>query len=261
VALFALSLLAGTMLASTAVRGALSWWNERPPTLTAIAVLGNERLSSSEVAKATGLTLGGGTDDISETELETRVALHPWVRSARVVVLPTGTLIVEIEEREPRAVLCDADCASQTSPSRFVDSGGVPFADSSEHPLASQLPALRSAAPRPAGLEDAELAEALGLAERLAPLELAGLASTGDAHRGIVLRLPDDDRERGWVLEQRRDGGTKVLLGTGSASEVAPLLGRLEQLLAARLTPVGNATTIDLRFAGQAVLRGRRASR
>ena len=47
-----------------------------------------------------------------------------------------------------------------------------------------------------------------------------------------------------------------MILGDGSVAEVTDRLVRLDQMLAAPLGEVQRATSIDLRFAGQAVLRG-----
>ena len=92
-------------------------------------------------------------------------------------------------------------------------------------------------------------------------MALPGLEAPAAAHRGLELRLPSEaaeDRE-GWVL--RRTGGTEVILGRDDVATVHERLDRLGRLLEANLGEMEETETIDLRFAGQAVLRMTSASR
>ena len=245
VALFAVSLLFGTLLASTVTATVLQWWNEKPVTLESIAVQGTERLSSEDVARASGAARGSRLEELSEPELARAVAAHPWIREARVAVLPTGTLIIDITEREARAVLRD------DSGVHFVDEEGIAFAvvgpeDGRE---AAGLPLIvgndSDAASRQQGLT---------IAARLDELGLPGFARDGAPHRGLTLQLPRaDDARKGWVLRPER--GPVVILGSDDVTTVTDRLDRLERLLEADLGELEETTAIDLRFAGQAVLR------
>ncbi len=260
IVLFTLALLAGTGLASKVTATALQWWNERPVTVDAIAVQGARRLRGSEVAAATGLARGARLDALPE-DLETRVAAHPWIRSARVALLPTGTLIVDVEEREPRAVLYSGDDGS----AHFVDAEGTAFAPVSadEVPDAAGLPALARASGATSASNEAQeaalLRDGLSLLAYVDGLTLAGLARPDEPHRGLRLLLPDPDGERGWVL--RGADGLEVVLGSDEVATVIERLDRVERLLGAALGELEQATTIDMRFAGQAVLRTASASR
>ncbi len=245
VGIFAVSLLFGTLLASTVTATVLQWWNERPATLESIAVQGTERLTSEDVAWATGLAHGSRLDELSEPELARTVAAHPWIREARVAVLPTGTLIIEVTEREARAVLRD------DSGVHFVDEEGVAFAlvGPDDGPEAAGLPLIVGN-----DSDSASRQQGLTIAARLDGLALPGFARDGAPHRGLALQLPRaDDPHQGWVLRPER--GPEVILGSDDVATVTDRLDRLERLLEADLGELEETTAIDLRFAGQAVLR------
>ena len=246
-----MSLLFGTLLASTVTAAFLRWWNEKPATLQSIAVQGTERLTSEDVAWATGLARGSRLDEISEPELMRTVTTHPWIREARVAALPTGTLIIDVTEREARAVLRD------DSGVHFVDEEGIAFAvvQLEDEQAAARLPLLVGndsiAASRQQGLT---------IAARLAELALPGFAREDAPHRGLILQLPSaNEARKGWVL--RGEQGPEVILGSDDVEVVTNRLDRLERLLEADLGELEAVTAIDLRFAGQAVLRKTSTSR
>jgi cell division septal protein FtsQ len=249
--MFAVSVLFGTLLASTVTATVLQWWNEKPATLQSIAVQGTERLTSEDVAWATGLARGSRLEELSEPELARTLAAHPWIREARVAVLPTGTLIIDVTEREARAVLRD------DSGIHFVDEEGIAFAvvGPRDGLQATGLPLVVG------NDSDADtLRQALAIAARLDELALPGFAQDGAPHRGLALQLPSEDAAReGWVLRPER--GPEVILGSDEAATVSDRLDRLERLLEAGLGELEETAVIDLRFAGQAVLRKTSTSR
>jgi cell division septal protein FtsQ len=244
-ALFATSLFFGTLLASSVTTTLLQWWNEKPATLQSIAVQGSERLSSEEVARATGLARDRRLEEVSGPELTRRVTAHPWIREARVAVLPTGTLIVDVTERVAQAVLRD------DSGLHFIDAEGITFAvvHAADRQQAAALPLIVGKGSNPASRR-----AGMAIAARLAELALPGFAQADAPHRGLALQVPqpDDDRE-GWILSL--EAGPRVILGSQDTAIVTTRLERLERLLKADLREIEASTTIDLRFAGQAVLR------
>ena len=251
IALFATSLFFGSLLASTVTATALQWWNEKPAALESIAVQGSDRLTSEEVARWTGLVRGSRLEDVSEAELTQTLATHPWIREARVALLPTGTLIVDVTERKAEAVLQDA------SGLHFIDREGVAFAvvEAHDHAQAAALPLLAGSDSNAKSRRNG-----LAIAEQLAGLTLPGIARDGTPHRGIALRLPSGgENHEGWVLQPEH--GPEVILGSDETAIVAKRLVRLQQLLEAELSEITETTTIDMRFAGQAVLRGASTSR
>ena len=268
-ALFVASLLLGLGLARVVTARLVSWWTDSPAAVTAVAVEGTVRLTPAEVARSAGLSRGHPIDAFVPAQLAEDLTAHPWIRSARVAVLPTGTVILAVEERRPRAVL-----QRPGQPGIFVDAEGVAFAEVREqdHAEALRLPALAvlgdameggsvEDGPVEAGASGADasapaaidLAEALGLLDRLEGMALPGLARDELPHRGLVLGLPAPGSPRGWVL--RCAGGAVVVLGGGHTATVAERLDRLERLLSAGLGELDRTKEIDLRFAGQAVLR------
>jgi hypothetical protein len=266
VALFAGSLMLGALLASSVSGTTLFWWSDEPAVLAAIAVQGNERLPGSAVAMATGLAKGSSLDAVAdsfEEQVEARVATHPWIRSARIALLPTGTLIVDVEERQPRAVIREAvrEAVREAKDDSwlFVDAEGVVFAPVTGHEAeASTLPALAWSEPA-AGGQEGLLRDGLTLLTHLNSLSLLGLAWGEAPHRGLELRLPVAGSGRGWVLFGHAPD-LEVILGSEDVATVIDRLDRLERLLAAGLEEVGRSRMIDMRFAGQAVLQELRAS-
>jgi hypothetical protein len=103
--------------------------------------------------------------------------------------------------------------------------------------------------------DSADVRDGLAIGDRLAKMALPAFEDGGAPHRGLELVLPSEAAEprEGWVL--RRAGGTKVILGSDDVATVGDRLDRLARLLEAGIDVTAETTTIDLRFAGQAVLR------
>ena len=115
---------------------------------------------------------------------------------------------------------------------------------------AGALPLLVGDASDPGALRDG-----IAIAEALGNADLRGLAAPGAPHRGIELLVPGagEDGREGWVL--RGAIGPAVILGRDDVAKVRDRIDRLERLLEADLGELQETETIDLRFAGQAVLR------
>lgn len=225
------------------------WLGARRERIESIAVLGTRRLSPRDVARATGVAPGSESAGVSAAGVVERLRAHPWVADAHALRLPTGDLVVEVEERQPRAVLQVAGSDGAPARSWWVDAAGTPFAaappdstaagDGAEASRARPeppLPRLETAAPVEPGRPDALVAEAVALAER-----------TGAA----ALALPAEGSDLGWVLRPR-DADVQVVLGRESLDE---RLARWEELRAAGALERTEATRVDLRFEDQAVLR------
>ena len=101
------------------------------------------------------------------------------------------------------------------------------------------------------------LCAALSLAESLrkSAAQRAGVPSLA----AFEIVLPAEASDEGWIL--REPLRHEVLLGRGTAAELDERLERLGRVFAANPVELGQASTIDLRFAEQAVLRGLRALR
>jgi cell division protein FtsQ len=223
-AVVALSLLAGALLTDRVVP---------VPRLRALHVQGVARLGDAELAAAAGVARGDDLRAIHADEVARRVASHAWVRRARAARLPTGTLVLAVEEREPHAVLAGPQ-------PRVVDAEGTPFA-----PVAAdafpELPRLASAAPAAPGEPSPELAAAVQLAERLAGLGLPPAAE-------VTIGAPGDP---GGSVLRLRGLAPRFVLGR----DVDAALPRLARLIDGGPPRVLLAATVDLRFQDQAVLR------
>lgn len=73
--------------------------------LQEVEVTGNRRLSRAEIIEASEIEAGANLLTINLAAVAERLKRHPWVRSAVVYRKFPGQLIVEIEERTPRAIL------------------------------------------------------------------------------------------------------------------------------------------------------------
>lgn len=231
----------GVVVAVSVAAGALlagAPWAER---LDSIHVRGVERLSAAQVAAATGIERGASLGSVDPRAVAAKLAEEPWIRSARAMRLPNGKLLLDVSERIPAAVveLPEGEAA-------FVDASGTPFASASAPDAGeSPLPRIVSAAPVARGEASEALAQAVRLSERLPGLGLArpeevGVAAEDDP-TGYSLRLPG--------LAPR------VLLGR---EDLDARLSELASLMQSQSGELAHSTELDLRFAGQAVLRSER---
>jgi cell division septal protein FtsQ len=227
-----LALLAGTAFGGPLLRGLVG---EGARPLARIAVRGTHHLTAAEVALATGVARGAEAASVDEAQVVSRLTAHDWIASAEALVLPGGTLVVEIAERRPAASLAVGETIYA------VDERGAPFA-----PLAADagalLPRLVAEGPVTPHEPDADLARAVALARRLPELGLPAAAE-------IRVAAPDDPQ--GFALKLTHPEA-RIVLGREDPDARLPDLVRL---LAARPEEVAEATEIDLRFANQVVLR------
>lgn len=233
----AVALCAGALVAGAAfgegVASRLTGMSDR--RLEVIAVRGASHLAPNVVAGAAAVDPGASIGQLDPAVVATTLAEHDWIASAKALRLPTGTLVVEVVEREPAATVAIGDEIYA------VDSAGRPFAvlTESPEPALPRILARDDVTPREA---HPELAEAVRLASRLSELGLAVVAEIEVAREGdpegYALRLATSD--------------TRVVLGR---HDLDARLERLARLLAARPDSVAGVAQIDVRFADQMVLR------
>jgi len=198
-------------------------------TLETVSVRGARHLSARAIAAASRVAPGAPLGALDRESVAARLAENAWIEQARVLALPGGRLLISVVEREPVAVLAGEEPWA-------VDAAGFPFAPAPSAGLEAlpRLVAAPAAAPR-------ELAQAVALMRRLpevglsTPLEV-GIAAPEDPE-GLSLRLPE--------LAPR------VVLGR---DDLEARLADLIRVLEAGLPELANATRLDLRFRGQAVL-------
>lgn len=73
--------------------------------LQQVEVTGNRRLSRAEVLEASEVEIGINLLTVDLQDIASKLKRHPWIRSATVYRRFPGQLILEIEERNPRAIL------------------------------------------------------------------------------------------------------------------------------------------------------------
>ncbi len=171
-----------------------------------------------------------------------RVQRHPWVRTASVMRLPTGTLRITVKERVPVVLLMDAN----GRPVGYLDAEGYGM------PLGSG-PAID--VPLLSGVS--------GPAHPMRPLEdrqvralLAALAALKPSERALIAEIVRTPQGEFWLYTTPAAGqrSIPVRLGTEDFDR------RLRRLVAfwhqAVLTqPHKTFSSIDLRFANQIVVR------
>lgn len=258
-ALFVGSLAAGLTWAWPALDLARTWGGEAPVRIERMAVQGNRVLSSHDVASATGVRPGEEGSAVDPEAVRERLRTHPWIRDAQVLRLPTGKLLVSIEERAAVAVLAPSG-SDDPAQWRFVDEAGTPFAVVAATPALAQAdadgrpwPVLRGGETLGDGQAHPELAAGLALVHHLRAGAVPALL---DAPDRIELHLPRPGDPQGWILDGG-DGRPVVILGH---QQLLDRLARLEALLRSRIGDVRTATHIDLRFAERAILRSASAS-
>jgi len=247
--LFAASIAAGVALATPLQRFISSISQGELGQLATIAIQGNERHSFEEIAAATGVIPGSALGETDTDAIEQRLLDQPWIRTARVVRLPPGKLLLRIEERRAVAVMAGP---GEEAPWRVVDSRGIPL-ERAEPEDVSSLPHFRTTEALADGEAWPELLTAIELATRIqdpAASPVAGLVGR------LEIQLPRGGSPEGWVLLSK-EHSLEVVLGHDDLDERLDLL---EQLLAEQEPEARKDVRIDLRFANRAVLRRTSAS-
>jgi len=203
----------------------------------AIAVRGAQHLSPREIAGASGVAPGAALAAVQPRAVEAQLEDHAWIASARVVRMPGGTLLVSVVER---TALAGIELGAPPRP-YAVDATGAPFA-AADREILEGLPRLTATGSVLPHQPSARLADAVHLAYRLPEIGLAlpaevSIAAENDPE-GFALRLAS--------LAPR------FVLGREDLNE---RLEQLAHLLARRPDAVAQASSVDLRFADQVVLR------
>ncbi len=73
--------------------------------LQQVDVTGNARLSAEEVIEASEVEAGTNLLTVSLFDIAVRLKRHPWIRSASVYRRFPGQIVLEIDEREPKAII------------------------------------------------------------------------------------------------------------------------------------------------------------
>ncbi|MEN8182652.1 MAG: FtsQ-type POTRA domain-containing protein [Myxococcota bacterium] len=206
--------------------------------LESVAARGGSVLSASDVARSTGLRAGTPLAEVDPARVEGRLLQHAWIRDARVAPLPPGRVLVEVVEREARAVVLQG----QPPVAWLVDETGEVFAKASPE-RAEGLAKIVVEAGTEVTLVDA--------------IRLTDLLDRHDLPPAEEIRLGPDQAAAGVVLRLRGIPG-RIVLGTGP---FPPRLERLRLLLTGAPAEARAAARIDLRFGDRVVLASGKAVR
>jgi cell division protein FtsQ len=208
--------------------------------LQQVEVTGSRRLSRAEVIEASETVSGINLLTVDLGAIAARLQRHPWIRSASVYRRFPGSLIIEIEERTPRAILAAEKLY-------YVDERAEFFTrllpgDSVQFPLFTGVTAeeLKSRGP--------EIQEMVRLG--LGVLDLVERSGKSiDSLAVVEVRLNLDD---GLSL-QTADSRT-VVLGKDNFERKIQRYGRLKRFLTRR-GEWQNARIINLDFEDRALVR------
>ncbi len=199
-----------------------------------VSISGNRHVAPQELVALAGLPPHVHLDEIDVGAVAQRIRRHPWIAEARVTVLPPERLLIGVEERTPRAT------APIDGALYFVDGSGVAFARANG---SSHLPRIEgSEAPR-LGEPDLALVNGVQILDALAREGLPAPSQVEVGRDEAGLRPAFE-----WAGATRQ----RVVLGPGRLDDK---LARLGRLLRAQLREMHEAGRLDLRFAGQVVLR------
>ncbi len=220
----------------------------RQVPLERIDVQGASALTPMDIAKGARVEVGRSLDTLDPIEIREAVVTEPWIESARVLRLPTGTLLISVVERHAVARWR----AWESSEIELVDPRGERFAGRTGP--GGPLPLVRGKLEKDHALPDSAV-QILVEMRRYVSL-------TSDAEN-LTLNLPGHggsdasaDRDSGYVLQIGEDG-PRALLGKRFLTQ---RIARLAALLEHEGSDFQDARWIDLRYADRAVLRNEPAS-
>jgi len=209
--------------------------------LQQVDVAGNSRLSREEVVEASELEAGINLLTVNLGEVAQKLQRHPWIRTTSVYRRLPGRIVIEIEERTPRAILAAGKLY-------YVDERGEVFTrlfpgDSVKYPLLSGV--------RPADLDaqGSEVREMIKISLALLDLLTERKGSGLDLRSVAEVRM---DLDQGLALVTK--SGRTVLLGKGNFAVKIDRYEKLKRFLTRR-KEWHNARIIDLDFEDRALVR------
>lgn len=214
--------------------------------LQRVDVIGNARLSAEEVIEASEVEAGTSLLTVSLFEIAKRLKRHPWIRSASVYRRFPGQIVLEIDERVPKAIIAAEKLY-------YADEHGVLFTrllpgDSVDYPLFT-------------GITQEDLAGKSRSVARMVKrgIELHGLISkeTEGLRTSSIAEININPVD-GLTLILL--SGRRIILGTDDFTVKLKRLARLKAFLSRR-GKWKNAHIIDLDYEDRALVRSPAAHR
>ena len=235
-----LRIVGGTLL--MLVLGAAWIWQRTLP-LERVEVAGAVHAPTAEVVALTHAVPDSvALFSLSPALIADRAQRHPWVESATVRRLPTGTLRIAVEERVPVVLVLDG----AGRPSHFLDAEGFAMPVAAASPALFDVPVLTGAPP----YHPAQPVASDHLRSFLAALDRAD-----EATQALVSEVQWGRRATLWTTPVAEHGSLPVRLDpTGdTADQLRRLRAFWDQAVLPR--PEVRFETVDLRFRGQVVTR------
>jgi cell division protein FtsQ len=222
------------------VVGVLGWHWLSGLTCRTIEVSGMRHAEREAILDLARVDTGMVLFDIDPALVADRVTRHPWVAEAEVVRLPTGTLVIEVRERRPVALVLDRT----GMPSHYLDAAGaqMPLTPGIVHDV-PLVRGLRQPYHPVRPVENAEV-RALLAALAAAPPEVEALVSEVEVRPGNELWV--------YTTPDGVHGAVPVRLGRiGFAEKLSRLHAFWQQAVLPR--PDKAFRLIDLRFESRIV--------
>jgi cell division protein FtsQ len=222
-----------------AARSARAFMLESPYfAVREIQVRGGERVRGGDLVAMAGLKHGMTIWNIEPVAIEKKLAKNPWVRRVLVRREFPGRVLIEIEEREPKGILAMGKLY-------YVDGDGVIFTEVAEGETLG-LPMITGVRPEQLSARDPALRRRLKEALRLG--ELMAL----DEHKLSEIHFSAPER----VVLYTTAYPTALHMGWGDWDNK---VGRAKRIFALWKGHEERLASMDLSFAGQAVVRVRSA--
>jgi len=208
--------------------------------LQQVDVTGMRRLSRAEVVEAAEIEDGTNLLNVNLSAITERLRRHPWIRSASVYRRLPGRLIMEIEERTPRAILAAERLYYVDEQAEFFSR--ILPGDPVDYPL------LTGATPEELIAHGPEIREMIRLGLGLLDL-MERNKSALDPSRVSEIQMNLDDG-----LSIRTKAGRTIVMGRGNFELKLHRYGRLKKFLTGR-GQWHNARIINLDFEDRALVR------
>jgi cell division protein FtsQ len=203
-----------------------------------IQVRGGQRSRGGELVAMAGLKHGMSIWNIDPTAIEKKFAKHPWVRSVVVRREFPRRVLIQIEERQPKAILAMGKLY-------YVDSDGVVFTEVSAGDKLG-LPIITGLRPEQLTARDPRLRGRLKEALRLGELMAV------DQHKLSEIHFSAPER----VVLYTTAYPTALHMGWG---DWADKVGRVKRIFSLWKGHEERLASMDVSFDGQAVVRIRHA--
>lgn len=232
--------LAGLVVLTIGLGAALVWQRTLP--LERVAVVGAVHAPAEEVAALTQAEPDSvALFSLSPALMADRAQRHPWVRTASVRRLPTGTLRIAVDERQPVVVVLDR----AGRPNHFLDAEGYRMPISAASPALYDVPVLRGA-PEYHPAQPVDSAGLRSLLRALSQADASTHALVSEIEWGRTVTL--------WTTPTSGHGSIRVRLGHARHRDQ---LRRLRAFWDQAVLPQPEVSfdLVDLRFDGQVVTR------